>query len=266
MQGVKIFLGVVLGSILFMASGCSDPLGISDGNDSIDWRNGESIPPVESPELSEKEKQKYRTDAEKLAVRRVNQLDSSQTDIPEKLVDHLYNGLVRIATSEHPKAKEVIEEYPVHALIPAHPREVLVRVNRSASWIEAWREGTTETGQPHIDSLIHRFDFTLAEFREPENASGATMGTLQSDRPVNGMAVGERFEQHEDVLYAGPDGVIGPTDIIVGYFDNYLQYTFKYGWGDCPSGCIHEHVWHFTVNVDGTVEFVGEEGDPLPDN
>jgi len=42
--------------------------------------------------------------------------------------------------------------------------------------------------------------------------------------------------------------------------------TVSIGWGDCPAGCIDEHVWHFAVGSDGAVTTVSEEGGPVPDD
>ena len=39
--------------------------------------------------------------------------------------------------------------------------------------------------------------------------------------------------------------------------------TITIGWGDCPSGCINEHVWDFEVSADGQVTLLGESGDPI---
>ena len=42
--------------------------------------------------------------------------------------------------------------------------------------------------------------------------------------------------------------------------------TVRIGWGDCPAGCIDEHVWHYAVAPDGAVTTVSEEGGPVPDD
>lgn len=39
--------------------------------------------------------------------------------------------------------------------------------------------------------------------------------------------------------------------------------TITIGWGDCPAGCINEHVWDFEVSADGQVTLIGESGDPI---
>jgi hypothetical protein len=41
--------------------------------------------------------------------------------------------------------------------------------------------------------------------------------------------------------------------------------TVRIGWGDCPAGCIDEHVWHYAVAPDGAVSVVSEEGPSVPD-
>jgi hypothetical protein len=38
----------------------------------------------------------------------------------------------------------------------------------------------------------------------------------------------------------------------------------RIGWGDCPSGCMHEHRWTYEVTRDGGVGFVGETGPSVP--
>ena len=49
------------------------------------------------------------------------------------------------------------------------------------------------------------------------------------------------------------------TEVADGY-----QVTFHAGWGDCPSGCINQHEWTFTVSPTGSVELTEESGDPIP--
>jgi hypothetical protein len=40
--------------------------------------------------------------------------------------------------------------------------------------------------------------------------------------------------------------------------------SVRIGWGDCPSGCIHQHRWTFSVSSAGGVTPTGESGDALP--
>ena len=42
--------------------------------------------------------------------------------------------------------------------------------------------------------------------------------------------------------------------------------VFYQGWGDCPSGCMSEHWWYFSVNWNGEISLTHEIGDPFPFN
>jgi len=253
----------VLLILLIIASSCT-VVGDSGTADRFDWQNGESIVPANDELLSSEQRQLYRKDAEKLAVRHINELDSTQTEIPQKLVDLLYKGLVHIALSNDPKAKDVTETYNVHARMPVSPREIIVEADTTAEWISAWRNEITKTGNKELDTLIEQFNFTLVEYRELKHVLPTAMATLRSDQVINGYAVGRLFERLEDIESAGYDYVTDGSDIRVIFFENHLQYIYEYGFGDCPSGCIGNHRWKFNVYKDGDVVFAGEEGDPLP--
>jgi len=249
--------------ILVTAVSC-DMLGTSGSPDRIDWEDGEQIIPADDQHLDEETRALYQKDAEKLAVRYINETEPERTNIPGALVDLLYNGLIHIVNEEGAKATEVTETYNVHARTPVEPREIIVSVDTTAPWIEAWRNETTETDDEEVDALLEEFSFILTEYNELESTLPTAMATLRSDSAINGYAVGAHFEELNYIESAGPDGVTDGSDIGVLFFDDHLLFTFDYGFGDCPSGCINRHIWYFRVFMDGSVEFVEEEGDPLP--
>jgi hypothetical protein len=43
------------------------------------------------------------------------------------------------------------------------------------------------------------------------------------------------------------------------------EVQIRIGWGDCPAGCINEHLWVYGVAHDGAVHLTNEHGDALPD-
>lgn len=248
---------------LFITSSCTDLTGSSESPENSDFQTDIQILPADDEQLSEEQKTLYLLDAEKLAVRYVNNKDSTQTEIPQSLIDLFYNGLVHIVNSEHPKANEVAA-LGVHARIPVSSREILVIADTTAPWIDAWRNGTVETGSPEIDQLIEQFNFSLVQYRELENVSPTSTTTLRSNRPINIYAVGRLFSELDYIKGAGPDLITDGSNLSVLFFEDYLRYTFEYGFGDCPAGCINRHIWHFRVYKDGTVEFESESGAPVP--
>ena len=42
------------------------------------------------------------------------------------------------------------------------------------------------------------------------------------------------------------------------------EVQIRIGWGDCPAGCINEHLWLYGVTHDGSVHLISEDGDALP--
>ena len=78
-----------------------------------------------------------------------------------------------------------------------------------------------------------------------------------------------RLVLRSDVRFVGigarDPALIGQTSwyqvepVVGGY-----EVTVRIGWGDCPSGCIYEHVWTYAVSADGQVNLRGQSGDPLP--
>lgn len=260
----SIWFYFLLGLVLVL-SACSSTTDSATESDAaaISWE-GLQIVQANDENISEERRANYRKDAEKLAVRYINNKDSTQTHIPGGLINLFYNGLIHVATDNHPEAREATNpEYSVHARQPGHPREIVVYVDTTASWIEAWRDSTTETGNEAVDELLDRFQLSLVEYRELESSATAA-ATLRSPQAINGYAVGRLFEQVDDISQAGSDRVTDGSDISVLLFDDYLRYTFDYGFGDCPSGCINRHKWKFKVYGDGTTEFISEEGDSLP--
>ncbi len=65
----------------------------------------------------------------------------------------------------------------------------------------------------------------------------------------------------DGVTAAEPNGVAGDgPDITIAALGSY---TFRYGWGDCPAGCMYSHYWQVAI-TDGVATVVAEWGDDLP--
>ncbi|GEM_PF-1133258 len=262
---IRYNLCILFGLVLLLSACSGNELSTNSVGDSgaVSWE-GMTMIEANAYSLSNDRKSKYRMDAEKLAVRYINNRDSTQTDIPEALIKLFYNGLIHIVNADHPEAQEATDpEYQVHARTPADPRAITVRVDTTAPWIDAWRDSTTQTDNEEIDELLNQFDLSLLKYYELESSSLA-VAKLQSEYAINGYAVGRLFMQVDDISSAGPPVVTDGSNIEVLMFDDHLRYKFNYRFGDCPAGCINEHTWTFNVYVDGNVEFVSESGNSLP--
>lgn len=79
--------------------------------------------------------------------------------------------------------------------------------------------------------------------------------------PYNPELLVPDYEGIEGVRYAEPNGVMGDGPDI--RWEEPGLYTFRYAWGDCPAGCLQEHLWRIRVQ-DGGAEIVEEWGQELP--
>jgi hypothetical protein len=54
-------------------------------------------------------------------------------------------------------------------------------------------------------------------------------------------------------------------DVRIEASDSVWRVRISAGWGDCPSGCIHRHVWEFKYyRASGRIDKVVDSGPPLP--
>lgn len=109
----------------------------------------------------------------------------------------------------------------------------------------------------------------------PAPSSSATPSVLPSpastaiasarDAAAAVAATDERFtgieERNPDMIGQGSFWEAAPMDPAASPGGWTVTYTI--GWGDCPAGCIYEHVWTYRVDADGTVTLLSETGDPL---
>lgn len=87
--------------------------------------------------------------------------------------------------------------------------------------------------------------------------------SLTFDRPYNNRLLAAIYRGAPGtILVEIPGGVMPPDPVEVIAADELGTYTFRYGWGDCPSGCIYWHTWTFGVD-EGIVTLVEEFGDAL---
>lgn len=84
---------------------------------------------------------------------------------------------------------------------------------------------------------------------------------LRFSRAYHPQALAKVYETLDGVRKTEANRAIGDSDDITS--TEAGLYTFRRGWGDCPAGCIFNHVWVFAVR-DGAVELVEDSGNELP--
>jgi hypothetical protein len=214
------------------------------------------------------QREAYREDAARLALRHLLRLGSGpadQVEIPDELSNDLYQRLVLVYNARDLAARDsVVDLYAVHTFPYPTTRSLLVFVAKGAGWPDAWRRGEPRTGNDAVDGLMVRYGLDLERCTVLIVLRG-DMCVLAASRPLNVGALALLFARVEGVESSAANGPGGDGDDLDAARESdawRLEYTVK--WGDCLGGCITSHRWTFRVRDDGVVEYVGGAGPPPP--
>jgi hypothetical protein len=208
-------------------------------------------------------KHQYREDATELALRLLVQqgeTSGSGVELPADLIQTLYNALIQVYQATDEPARTVVNTYNIHAVPRVNTRELLVGVDSTKAWTQAWRNGKRLTGNAEIDALMEQFDLDLKQYLSVSN-----IAVLRTGRRLNTPAIARLFNGIQGVEYANVNGVLTDGgDIQAEFKGNYWQLKYSIGFGDCLAGCSDRTTWTFNVYPDGGVQFAGRSGSRLP--
>jgi hypothetical protein len=263
---MRNWLPLVAALVLFagLAAGC-DLLSKSSGS----YAPVVDVPAPDDVALSDSLRAVYRTDAGRLALRRVRDRGGEaarQVRLPDSLVDPFYNALLQVHAADDLDGRDtVVDTLDIHTFPRFFVHELSVTAEEPLpDWFTAWKEGQRFTGNATVDELLREYDLQLVaynvyEYSETESAR------LRSEALLNTPVLTDRFDPIEGVKYASAGSAIGDGNDIEGTLgDDFVELRYSVGSGDCPSGCINRHYWTFRVFEDGRVMFRGESGDSRP--
>lgn len=257
---------LVLAAALLLLAGLTTGCDVLSGGTGTEYSVVE-IPAPDDVSLSDSLRTVYRTDAGRLALRRVLEEEgevAQQVRLPDPLVESLYNALLHVHGAEDLEGRDtVVEQHRIHTYPTRSVHEVSVTPREPLpSWIDAWKAGQRLTGNVAVDRLLREYDLQLLEYNVYSQFESAR---LRSETPLNTLALSDRFDRIGGVKYADPGGFLGDgNDIEATLGDDFIELGYSVGSGDCPAGCINRHYWTFRVFESGRVTFRGESGDPLP--
>lgn len=217
----------------------------------------------------------YDADISNMALRRMYEVQSPDTSliaIPQTWKDTILEGMAAILNAVSiPERDSVFNLYCVHDLAPHNLfiyNQLIVFVDTSYAWTQAWQNMQTLTGNPAIDNLLVQYQYQIVQF---SHFSFGSMALLESSSLWNIYALIDQIEQVQGVLFAEPNALIGTAGRI-DYVKQGTQrfYNFEFQWNDCFDGCDNSHTWKFSVLEDCSVEFLGTEDwgffgiEPLP--
>ncbi len=207
----------------------------------------------------------YKKYAGTLALRELQsdaKLKETLVTIPNEYIELFYNSLILVYKATNIPARNiVVEDYAISVFPSPETKYIVIGVDTTFAWVKMWKNDSLLTGNLKVDSLTTNYQLSFYGFY---NWPWSVSFILQAAQPINILALSQRFKGIDGVKEVYPDGIIGDgSNIAASITDNYVQLDYSYGFGDCPSGCISRHYWHFRVYYTGTVEYIGESGDSL---
>ena len=207
----------------------------------------------------------YREDAARLALRKVNEKgETDSVELPHALVQTLYNVFIHVYNLTNLTARDsVVTIYGIHAFLYPETHSLLVAVDSTKDWVQAWRRGERFTGNEAIDKMLRDYELLLGEYYTwPQSHH---LAVLWANKPLNIAALAKRFRGIDGVIYAEPNGTCcDGNDIKANAKSFFWELNYSVGYGDCPNGCIARRVWTFNVFQNGMVQYGGSSGAPPP--
>lgn len=204
----------------------------------------------------------YEPDLKNLALRRLFEVHSPDTafvKIPDIWIDTIRAGMSAIVNAVSlPQRDSIFNLYCVHDNAPNNIfiyKEIMVFVDTSVAWTQAWQNMQTLTGNAVIDNLMTQFGYQIVQFN---NFSFGSMALIHTDSLWNINAVINQLEAVPGVLFAEANAIIGTAGTIVYQkVGSTRYYNFVFEWNDCFDGCDNSRTWRYRVFEDCSVEFLG---------
>lgn len=98
------------------------------------------------------------------------------------------------------------------------------------------------SGNTRLDDLMAKYGFkvTLNRFRK------LFTGTFKTDSLINPQKICALIEAAVTGISCAESTVAGDGNSWYTYrLGDTTIYSFTYGWGDCPAGCIHKRTWYY---------------------
>ena len=217
--------------------------------------------------LSNYKQKKYKKDATRLALRMISKdgnYSAIAPQLPEDMVESIYNALVAVHLSDLAKAKEVTKAHKLHTFPVPNVDRFFVMYRRDAPWATPLRLGDNETDNEQINSLCQQFGLVIennVEWDEDHNSFH-----IRAKQSLNIAPIAQEFLTIQgiakvDLLTPNGDG----NDIEIKKIADGWELNYQVKFDGCISGCQKKHNWSFAINAAGEVKFIGESGDELPE-
>ncbi len=250
--------------LLLLAMVCF--LSVAGSNSMLAFGNDNNGDPVSSgAKLSKHQKNQYKKDATRLALRQLvngNNFEGLDAEVPKEMVESIYSGLIAIHTSGLPEANVVTSQHKLHTFPTPTVDRLVVIYKRDATWATPLRLGDDVTDNDKINELSEKFKLKIDRHVEWDEEHFSF--NMRAEESINIAPLAKDLSKVEsvtlvDMMEPNGDG----NDIEVKKLANGWEINYIIKFDGCLSGCKKRHTWSFEV-INGKVNFKGESGDELP--
>ncbi|RUT78515.1 hypothetical protein [Ancylomarina longa] len=179
-------------------------------------------------------------------------------DIEETHIAPIVAALQMVYLDSTIVAANTIKELHIHALCRQQLHQTMVKEDTLQPFFSNWFANGI-SGNSQLDELIAFYNLDI-------DSLGNAQYLISTDVGLNHQALAAKIRDFPFVKSANAQACIGDGSQIelIDSSPDQINLVFSYGWGDCPSGCIHRHYWDLSVSGSGIVELIRESGDKLP--
>ena len=203
----------------------------------------------------------YKNDADKMAIRRVNAIQSNYKDsvrINKEISQDYLNALVAVYSATALPASDTITRFlNIHCYNPGL-NSLVVMADSNLIWMTNLRDNVLPTRDIFIDKIMKAYGLNKVFY------SGLLQPSLvvfKTETNSNLAPLAKKLKSALGVESAESDFLYGDgNDITDSITEKYTQLIYSYGWQECPTGCEQRRYWKFRVFSDCSVEYLGSYG------
>lgn len=190
-------------------------------------------------------------------------IHQNEIEIPQFLVDDINMKLSAIFDDTSFLQRDTVIH--LHDKVETSYNQFLIEVDTTNyNWTKNLVDTIFPTGSPVFDSLDQKYNFNFSRsYYLPPISTTRWKITFKMPKRINTHVLAETLKTIPGVISARPTSYsIGDGSRIYIQKDNdYTYFTFRRGWGDCQSGCIHERFFEYKVHNNCKVTFIQSYGD-----
>jgi len=198
-------------------------------------------------------RESYIRDVTDLAAKRmyaVGHPDTAEVRIPQPQMDSIWRALGAVFMQGPPlQTDSVFAHHCIHtenAWWLWAMQLVIVEVDDTEPWTDAWINGQTVTGYGALDSFCARYGYLFSQAYQFGGQYHILLSTPENG--INDQGFADSLRTFSGVLRAARPAYLGDGDHLeYSRDDGGAHLSFTRGWYDCPAGCRAIKTWHYTV-------------------